>query len=188
MGEHVQGLGNHFVDQLAIRDQHPARRTARQGGVVGDDEDGLALVGQLAEDGQHMLGSARIQVAGRLIGHDDGRVIGQGAGNGGDLLLPARERQGQLIGLPFQAHQLEQLHGAPLALGRGIHVAIIHRQHGVFEHRKGGQQLEELEDNAQGTAAPFGHLALAHAVDLGLAHPHRACGGMVNAGDHVDQS
>ena len=52
---------------------------------------------------------------------------------------------------------------------------------------QGGQQLEELKDDAHVAAAPHSHLALAHAVidSLSPTTPRRSW--EVNAGDHVDQ-
>src|SRR6202044_3649968 len=65
----------------------------RDVGVVGDDHDGGAVAVQLAEQFQDGRAGRGVQVAGGLIGHDQGGPAGQGAGDGGALLLTA----GQLV-------------------------------------------------------------------------------------------
>jgi hypothetical protein len=82
---------------------------------------------------------------------------------------------------------IEQSHGALGSLACRVHIAEVHRQHHVFDDRERRQQLKELEDDAEVAAAPRGHLALAEGVDRHIADEHRACGGAVDAGDHVDQ-
>ena len=51
----------------------------------------------LLEQGQHLASGSAVQVAGRLVGKKDGRLIGQSAGNGYPLLLPTGERAGQMV-------------------------------------------------------------------------------------------
>src|SRR3990172_2963291 len=87
-----------------------------------------------------------------------------------------------------QADPLEQAQGAPLPLGRWVHLAKVHRQHDVLEQSEHGEQLKELEDDAQVAAAPDGHVTLAELVDVSVAYAHRAAARMVDAGQHVDQS
>src|SRR5271169_3460844 len=56
-------------------------------GVVGDDHDGGAVAVQLAEQVQDGRAGRGVQVAGGLVGHDQGGPAGQGPGDGGALLL-----------------------------------------------------------------------------------------------------
>ena len=50
---------------------------------------------QAVQQGQHLLPGFLVQVAGRLVGQDEQRVVGQGAGNRDALLLSAREAIGE---------------------------------------------------------------------------------------------
>src|SRR5579859_5162101 len=59
--------------------------------VVRDDHDGGAVAVQLAEQLQDGRAGGGVQVAGRLVGHDQGGPPGQGPRDGGALLLAARE-------------------------------------------------------------------------------------------------
>ena len=51
-----------------------------------------------------------------------------------------------------------------LPLARRVDVAEVHGQHHVLEQRQRGQELEELEDDAQVAAAPGGQSAFAQLV------------------------
>ena len=79
----------------------PSRRVIRRSawaaaaGIVGDHDHRLAeLVDRLAQQPQHVLARLRVEVAGRLVGEDDGRFGDQGAGDGDALLLAAGELGG----------------------------------------------------------------------------------------------
>jgi hypothetical protein len=52
---------------------------------------------------------------------------------------------------------------------------------------EGGQQLEELEDDAQFPPAPFGNFTFAQGVNGRSVHPHLARRRPINARNHVDQ-
>jgi len=64
-----------------------------------------------------------------LVSEDDGRLVGQGAGNGHALLLAARELGGEAMGLVAQTNITQQrpgprrhlLFGEPAQLAHGHH-------------------------------------------------------------------
>ena len=63
--------------------------------VVGGGDDGdAALFAELVEELDDLLAGVEVEVAGRLVGEDDGGVVGEGAGDGDALLLSA----GKLVG------------------------------------------------------------------------------------------
>ena len=64
-------------------------RPARQIRIVRDDENGLAKFGKPFEEGEDRFRCFRVEVTSRFIGGEDGRVGGEGAGNGDALLLSA---------------------------------------------------------------------------------------------------
>ena len=58
--------------------------------VVGYHDDGLAeLLVQSGHEAQHVLGRYAVKVASWLVGHEDGRIGDDSAGNGHALLLAA---------------------------------------------------------------------------------------------------
>ena len=182
-----EGLGQVFFDDLAVRDDDRARDPLRQVPIVRHHQDRLALVDQAFEHPEDRVGRLRIEVAGRLIGDQDRRVVGQGAGDGHALLLPARERGGEFVGLIDQLDPLQKLQGAGFPLAPRVRVAEIHGQHQVFQHGEGRQQLEELEDDAHPAAAPLRQLVLAQLVHRRALDKHLTARGPVDPGDHVDQ-
>ena len=69
----------------------------------------------------------------------------------------------------------------------GILAGQVHGQDDVLEQRQRRQQLEELEDDADALAAPACQPVLAQLVHRLAQHHHLACGGAVDAGDHIEQ-
>ena len=57
--------------------------------VMGDDHDGMSLLGQLVKQADDLAAGARIQIPGRLVCQDQPGLVGQGAGNGHPLHLSA---------------------------------------------------------------------------------------------------
>jgi len=74
----------------AVADPDDAPGASGHFGVVGDDDDSVALGVQPFEDGQDFVARDRVQRAGRLVGQNDGWIGGDGAGDGHALLLAAR--------------------------------------------------------------------------------------------------
>ena len=75
-----------------------AVHAGRQLQVVGGDERGNAGgADEMHQRVEHMRGRVRVEVAGRLVGQDEARVVGERAGNGGALLLAARQLRGPVV-------------------------------------------------------------------------------------------
>ncbi len=167
------------------------RRVVKQyqgkAGVMSNDDERLALGDQLLEQAENVLGRLRIQVAGRLVGGQERRIVGQRAGNRHALLLPAGQRRGELVGVIRHVHLLQQAHGALEALVGRNRLGEVHGQHHIFDGAQRGQQLKELEDDADGAAAPHGDFPLGQGVHGGAAYPHLARRRPGDAGDDVDE-
>jgi len=68
------------------------------GGVVGDYDDGTAVVvGEGAEDLDYVFGVGRVKVSRRLVGEDDLATLRKGSCDRDTLLLTAREVRGKAI-------------------------------------------------------------------------------------------
>jgi len=61
---------------------------------VGGHDDQASVVGDLAQQAQDPVNLDVVQVGGGLVGQDEGRVVGQGAGDGDSLLLATGEIPG----------------------------------------------------------------------------------------------
>src|ERR1700677_4348606 len=96
------GLGcgvTHLVDDVAVGEEDDAVGVGRAAGVVGDHHDRLAELGHRPpQEGQHLGGGVRVEVAGGLVGEDEVGLVDQGPGAGTALLLPARHLGGPVGG------------------------------------------------------------------------------------------
>ena len=109
---------------------------------------------------QHAGAGLRVEVAGRLVGEDDGRFGDQGAGDGDPLLLAAGELRGPVGAAVLEADGADQLLD-PLLVG--LAAGDRERQHQVLLGAEDRQQVEELEDEAELVAAQLGQLAVVEA-------------------------
>src|SRR5215203_3979921 len=94
--DHGIGCGvEELVGDAAIGEEDDAVRVAGGHGIVGDHHDRLTeLADGVAHERQDLGAGRAVEVAGRLVGEDDLRTAGEGAGDGDALLLPA----GELVG------------------------------------------------------------------------------------------
>jgi hypothetical protein len=187
VGEARKSRRDPRVDQFPIGKQQSAIGPLRQAAVVGHHQDRFALLGEVVKNGENGFSGARIQVAGGLIGDDNRRVVCQGAGDRCALLLPSGNRRRKLVGVVFQPDHPQQIHGALFALARIVNVAEIHGQHDIFQQGQRGQQLEELKNYPQVAAAPDRHFPFAEIMNACFPNADRTGGGVVDAGNHVDQ-
>ena len=68
----------------------------------------LAGVDQARKKRHDLVRGPRVEIARRLIGNDERRIIGKRPRNGGTLLLASRERIRQLVGLLGDSHVGQQ--------------------------------------------------------------------------------
>src|SRR5262245_23146135 len=104
------------------------------------------------EGRKNMMRRLWIEIAGWLIGKQNSRTIGNGAGNRDALLLAAGKLRRQMAFALRKSKIAQQLAGAILCLAArkpGDH----RRQHDIFERRKLRQQMVELIDKSD-LAAP----------------------------------
>ena len=151
---------------------------------MGDQDHRVALPVQLLQNAQHLAAGMAVQGAGGLVGQDDRRPPCQGPGNGGALLLAARELAGLVVQLVPQAHLLEGRPGAGLLLFAG-QPGVDQGQLHVFHQAELGQKVVLLEDEAQHLVADLGQFVLAHAAHVPAVEPVGAGSGHVQAADDV---
>ena len=75
--------------------------------TIAPPADGPSFGVQVAEQLQDGVGGVGVEVARRLVGQHQRRIVGQRAGDGRALLLAARERGGELGGLVPDAHAFQ---------------------------------------------------------------------------------
>jgi len=112
-------------DQPAVADGENVLATRCDRGVVtGDQDRGAGALVQVAEQVEDRGTGDGVEVAGRLAGDEQGRVVDQGAGDRDALLLAAGQLGGQRAAAIGQADRAEQA-GRP---GRQALAPLIRQQ------------------------------------------------------------
>ena len=136
---------------------------AGKGHLVRDDDHGGVLLGERADDLEHLAGQLGVERGGRLVKAQDVRLEGERAGDRHALLLAARELVGVVAHAALQTHLAEQLDGMVLDLLVDLALVLLivrpllgeqqARQHDVFQRRVLREQVERLEHHAEVQAA-----------------------------------
>ena len=91
------------VDDAAVPHPHEALRRVGDRLVVGDQQDRLAAGVQAGEQLEHFLATFGVERAGRLVGQQQRRLVGERPGDREALPLTARQRGRRLLGLVADA-------------------------------------------------------------------------------------
>ena len=154
-------------------------------GVVRDQDDRPAVVGDLAQQPEHLVSRFLVEVAGRLVGEDQARVVDQGAGDREPLLLAAGQHTGQPCGGVGHPEAFDHRPGT--GLGAGAVPRQARREQHVLGAGQLGQQVEELEHEPDQPPAHVDQLLLAAAVDAHAVQLDLAGIGPVEPAQHVQQ-
>ena len=103
---------------------------------------GIEFTPQLQEELQYGFAAGGVEVAGRLIGKDNLRVVNQGPAKGYPLLFAARQLVREIIIALEQVDAAEQFCGLGGRLGITVQFG---REHDVFQGGQGGDQVEGLK-------------------------------------------
>ena len=85
----MSGFSPLFAFETAVAEMKDPAGLLGHAPVMGDEDDRVAFAVKLVEDSQDFPAGLGIEVAGWLIGQDEGRLIDQGPGNGHPLTLAA---------------------------------------------------------------------------------------------------
>jgi len=156
--------------------------------VVRDRDHRLApAFDHVAQDLEHLLARFRIQRAGRLVGENERRVVGQRARHRHALALPARELIRPLAHMLAKPKCAEK-GGRALAHGRGRQRSERpHRQHHIVDDREFGQQEMELEDKAERGEPDLPALHLTHARGGAAADQHFAARRQIKQAQEIEE-
>ena len=183
--ELMQGDGDAFPNQqatsllydihldapaLVARDESVAHEklTARAGSDVRlmRDEDDRASGGvKLLEEFHDLMRRFRVEIARRLVRHDDVRIVDEGARDGDALALTARKLVGLMVGTVGKPDGFQEVHGtiAPLA---SADARIDERQGDVFGCAAFRKQVEVLKYEADLLVAREGERVVREVRDL----------------------
>jgi hypothetical protein len=106
-------------------------------------------IDKITQNPKHLVGGLGIQRAGRFVGQDQHRIVGQRPCNGNALALAARELVGRLSIWPSRPSEASRVAGALLLLLRGELAEPAHGQHHILPGGEFGQQKMKLEDKPE---------------------------------------
>ena len=116
-------------------------------GVVGDEDDGMAVSVERTQDFHDVSAGGGIQVPGWLVGEQDRRVRRDRTGDGDPLLLAAGHFGGTVPYPVAQSHAFEALPRGSAALFTAD-AAVDQRKLDVFQCGQAGDEVEALENKA----------------------------------------
>ena len=104
--------------------------------VVGDDDGGLAaLPVEAPQERKHLGRARRVEVAGRLVGEEQGRLVHQRPREGDALLLAAGELHRPMVRALGQADHVERLQRRALAPCAPLHARVVGGEQHVLRAR-----------------------------------------------------
>jgi hypothetical protein len=130
-----------FLHDATIEQAHDAPGLVRIARIVGDDADGGASGMQLAEQLHDRFAVLGVQVAGGLVGQENGGLTDHGARDGDALLLTSRKLRKIVTRALGHTHALQRPLDAHLAVG-GAQPAIVERQNDVLGHAQVAEEIE----------------------------------------------
>lgn len=143
----------------AFADPDDTIGAGRNIGVMGDQDDGVALARQIGQQLHHLPPAFGVQRTGGFIGEDHRAAIHQRPRDGNTLLLTTRHLSGAGMQTMPEVKALQQRRSPrPACRARGARVTC--GQLDIFQRRQGRDQIVLLKDKAEHLAAQ-GRLRLA---------------------------
>ena len=154
---------------------------------MGDEDDGLAQHRlQAHELVLHFPADEGVEGGERFVEEPDPGLDGQRTGDSDPLLLSSGELARVVALAPAEAYQLDDLHGAPLALG-ARHALDFQGKGDVAEHVEVRKQRKMLEDHPHLVAAQLDELLLRHRQEIFAVEEYPAGGRLDQPGHAAHQ-
>ncbi len=174
------------AQDLAVEQADGSAGVFRDVLLVGDEDDGVAGLVELVEEGHDLFRCLRIEVAGGFVGEKNRRPVDQRPGHRHPLSLAA----GQFVGLVFdavgQSNPFEGLE-RPLPAFGGGHSCVDQGQFDIGQSGRPVEQVESLKDKADFLIADVGELGVIEPRD-GLSVEHvLSAGRCVETTDEIHQ-
>ena len=184
--EFVPRLQQSVIPEPAVLDFEDEVVRRDEAAVVGDDDEGGVALGlQAAEDAVDLVAGAGIELAGGLVGEEQDRVLHEGAGDGDSLLFAAGKLVGAVVEAVAEADGGEQLDGLDLHLGGDA--AGEERDEDVLDRGEVADEVEGLEDEADLVAAIGILLGFGHRREVAALDDDLAGGGAVEGAEEVEE-
>ena len=124
--------------------------------AVGDENDGgFFFSGELGDEIDDHGAGGGVEIAGGFVGEKDRGLVDEGTGEGGSLELSTGKLVGAMVGAVGELDGFKEIVGT--VTSRGVHTSGEEEgEENVFFDRKGGEEVEELENEADSEAAECG--------------------------------
>src|SRR5882724_3410360 len=154
-------------------------------GIMGDEDEGAAQRAVETQDQlDDLLAGGGVEIAGGLVGQEHGRPARHRARDGYALLLAPRELHRVALGTVAEADLTQEGAGE---LERIRLTRQLQRHCHVFQRGESGNEVERLEDVADGVEAEAREGVLAQRGDVRARHADAAGGGTVEPGNEAQQ-
>ena len=124
--------------------------------AVGDENDGgFFFSGELGDEIDDHGAGRGVEIAGGFVGEKDRGLVDEGTGEGGSLELSTGKLVGAMVGAVGELDGFKEIVGT--VTSRGVYTSGEEEgEENVFLDRKGGEEVEELENEADSEAAECG--------------------------------
>jgi hypothetical protein len=124
--------------------------------AVGDENNGgFFFSGELGDEIDDHGAGGGVEIAGGFVGEKDRGLVDEGTSEGGSLELSAGKLVGAMVGAVGELDGFKEIVGS--VPSRGVHTSGEEEgEENVFLDRKGGEEVEELENEADSEAAKCG--------------------------------
>src|SRR5690625_341776 len=185
--ERIEHVLPRDLDGDAVAQGHDrAGHALDEGDVMGGHQHGDPHLVELLEEVHDLCRQLGVQVAGGLVGQQQGWLVDHGPGDANPLLFSPREGDGRGLFL-VQQPDLVQGCAHPAAHFPGLEASDEQRQGDVVEHAAVKQQLVVLKDDPDVAAVP-GNAARAQPGDVLLVDDDLSGAGPLHGHDQLQQS
>jgi hypothetical protein len=124
--------------------------------AVGNENDGgFFFSGELGDEIDDQGAGGGVEIAGGFVGEKDRGLVDESTSEGGSLELSTRQLVRAMVGAVGELDGFKEIVGT--VPSRGVHTSgEEEREENVFLDRKGGEEVEELENEADSEAAECG--------------------------------
>ena len=154
--------------------------------LMGDHDDGHALLIELLEDLHNLLAGFGVQCAGGFVRQQHLGVVHNRSGNGHTLALTAGKLGGLKVDPVAQAHSLQSFSGDFLALF-AAHTCIEQGQCHIVQGGLPGQQVKALKHKANAVQPHIGKFGIAALGNVLSLQKILSGGGTVQTADNIHQ-
>ncbi len=160
------GSGHFITEYAAVMQSDNAIGVVRQSAVMRyQDERGFFFAIELQQEIEDMLTVRAVEIAGGFVGHENGRLGNEGAGQGDALLFSSGKLNRVVAGAIGETNAMEQFFGAAARIA--LITAQLGGQENVFLRGERGDQLVGLKDEADLAAADAREIIFAEIRDIG---------------------